>query len=91
MHRDSLGNIQAIRPGEVNWMTAGNGIAHSERAGDAQGQSAFLLVTEGEIPFVIVEFGIPMKKDAFLDVLEVIPGSLNADGICSVFSEVTVA
>lgn len=33
MHRDSLGNIQAIRPGEVNWMTAGNGIAHSERAG----------------------------------------------------------
>tara|TARA_B100001971_G_scaffold37960_1_gene32994 strand:- start:38232 stop:39101 length:870 start_codon:yes stop_codon:yes gene_type:complete len=34
MHRDSLGNIQAIRPGEVNWMTAGSGIVHSERAGD---------------------------------------------------------
>ncbi len=32
MHRDSLGNEQAIRPGEVNWMTAGKGIAHSERA-----------------------------------------------------------
>ena len=31
MHRDSLGSIQAIRPGEVNWMTAGRGIAHSER------------------------------------------------------------
>jgi len=31
LHRDSLGNIQAIRPGEVNWMTAGRGIAHSER------------------------------------------------------------
>ncbi|MCB0347379.1 MAG: pirin family protein, partial [Bdellovibrionales bacterium] len=32
MHRDSLGNEQAIRPGEVNWMTAGSGIAHSERS-----------------------------------------------------------
>src|SRR5688572_18926264 len=31
MHRDSLGTVAAIRPGEVNWMTAGKGIAHSER------------------------------------------------------------
>jgi redox-sensitive bicupin YhaK (pirin superfamily) len=31
MHRDSLGSQQAIRPGEVNWMTAGRGITHSER------------------------------------------------------------
>ena len=31
MHRDSLGVEQIIRPGEVNWMTAGSGIAHSER------------------------------------------------------------
>lgn len=30
-HRDSLGSAQAIRPGEVNWMTAGSGIVHSER------------------------------------------------------------
>jgi redox-sensitive bicupin YhaK (pirin superfamily) len=30
-HRDSLGYAQAIRPGDVNWMTAGSGIAHSER------------------------------------------------------------
>ena len=30
-HRDSLGVEQIIRPGEVNWMTAGSGIAHSER------------------------------------------------------------
>ena len=30
-HRDSLGVEQVIRPGEVNWMTAGRGIAHSER------------------------------------------------------------
>ncbi|HEX6626296.1 MAG TPA: pirin family protein, partial [Pyrinomonadaceae bacterium] len=31
LHRDSLGTVQPIRPGEVNWMTAGSGIAHSER------------------------------------------------------------
>ena len=31
MHRDSLGTAMPIRPGEVNWMTAGRGIVHSER------------------------------------------------------------
>jgi redox-sensitive bicupin YhaK (pirin superfamily) len=31
VHRDSLGYTQPIRPGEINWMTAGRGIAHSER------------------------------------------------------------
>ncbi len=31
LHRDSLGVVQPIRPGELNWMTAGRGIAHSER------------------------------------------------------------
>ena len=31
MHRDSLGSIAPIRPGAVNWMSAGRGIAHSER------------------------------------------------------------
>lgn len=31
MHRDSLGYEEAIRPHEVNWMTAGSGITHSER------------------------------------------------------------
>jgi redox-sensitive bicupin YhaK (pirin superfamily) len=30
-HRDTLGFVQTIRPGDVNWMTAGRGIAHSER------------------------------------------------------------
>lgn len=32
LHRDSLGYVQTIRPGEVNWMTAGRGIVHSERS-----------------------------------------------------------
>ena len=31
MHRDSLGTAQPIRPGAINWMTAGRGIVHSER------------------------------------------------------------
>ena len=31
LHRDSLGTVKMITPGEVNWMTAGSGIAHSER------------------------------------------------------------
>src|SRR4030081_3139737 len=31
VHRDSLGSDVPIRPGEVNWMTAGRGIVHSER------------------------------------------------------------
>jgi hypothetical protein len=34
MHRDSLGYVQAIEPGAVNWMTAGRGIVHSERTPD---------------------------------------------------------
>lgn len=33
VHRDSLGCTQPVRPGEVNWMTAGSGIVHSERTG----------------------------------------------------------
>jgi len=32
LHRDSLGSVQLIRPGDMNWMTAGRGIVHSERS-----------------------------------------------------------
>jgi redox-sensitive bicupin YhaK (pirin superfamily) len=32
LHRDSLGYVQSIEPGDVNWMTAGRGIVHSERS-----------------------------------------------------------
>ncbi|KQT14585.1 pirin [Methylobacterium sp. Leaf399] len=39
MHRDSLGTELPIRPGELNWMTAGRGITHSERTGSDLRQS----------------------------------------------------
>ena len=42
MHRDSVGAVQNIMPGDVNWMTAGRGIVHSERTGPearARGES----------------------------------------------------
>jgi len=34
MHRDSVGSVQRISPGDVNWMIAGRGIVHSERTPD---------------------------------------------------------
>lgn len=36
LHRDSLGSVQKITPGDVNWMTAGRGIVHSERTPDEE-------------------------------------------------------
>src|SRR5690625_1276520 len=41
-HRDSLGFTQEIRPGEVNWMTAGSGITHSERLEYARAHGAHM-------------------------------------------------
>jgi len=34
VHRDSLGSLQRITPGDVNWMTAGHGVVHTERTPD---------------------------------------------------------
>ena len=42
VHRDSLGFHQVIRPGEVNWMTAGRGISHSERFETMREHGGFL-------------------------------------------------
>lgn len=43
LHRDTLGSEQLITPGDVNWMSAGQGIAHSERTPEAQvGKSSTL-------------------------------------------------
>jgi redox-sensitive bicupin YhaK (pirin superfamily) len=42
VHRDSLATEQAIRPGEVNWMTAGRGITHSERFERARAEGGLM-------------------------------------------------
>jgi redox-sensitive bicupin YhaK (pirin superfamily) len=54
-HRDSVGSVQAIQPGEVNWMTAGRGITHSERferarreGGRMDGIQAWVALPAGE-------------------------------------------
>lgn len=52
VHRDSIGSEQTIRPGEVNWMTAGRGIVHSERSPlpDRPGDTVELLQTWVALP-----------------------------------------
>lgn len=53
LHRDSVGSVQSIRPGEVNWMTAGSGIVHSERTSPenrAKGDKLFGLQTWVALP-----------------------------------------
>jgi redox-sensitive bicupin YhaK (pirin superfamily) len=57
LHRDSLGTVQPIRPGEVNWMTAGRGIAHSERT------PAELRVADSEIFGIQTWVGLPRDKE----------------------------
>lgn len=42
MHRDSVGSSQRIEPGAINWMTAGRGIVHSERAPDDLRSTAYV-------------------------------------------------
>jgi redox-sensitive bicupin YhaK (pirin superfamily) len=53
LHRDSLGYVQPIRPGEINWMTAGKGIVHSEKVSPellASGQKLHGLQTWVALP-----------------------------------------
>lgn len=52
VHRDSTGADQVIRPGEVNWMTAGSGVVHSERSPlpDRPGDEVELLQTWVALP-----------------------------------------
>jgi redox-sensitive bicupin YhaK (pirin superfamily) len=43
MHRDSLGSVQLIEPGAINWMTSGRGIVHSERKPDHLRDSSYAM------------------------------------------------
>src|SRR3954463_16667328 len=56
-HRDSLGVEQVIRPGEVNWMTAGRGIAHSERFEDSTSLAG------GELEMIQTWVALPEKDE----------------------------
>jgi redox-sensitive bicupin YhaK (pirin superfamily) len=56
-HRDSLGVEQIIRPGEVNWMTAGRGIAHSERFEDPSSLAG------GELEMIQTWVALPEKDE----------------------------
>ena len=57
MHRDSLGTAAPIKPGEVNWMTAGKGIVHSERTGPE------LRTTGSPIHGLQMWVGLPAAKE----------------------------
>lgn len=56
-HRDSLGVEQIIRPGEVNWMTAGSGISHSERFEDPTA------LVGGELEMIQTWVALPEKDE----------------------------
>lgn len=56
-HRDSLGVEKIIRPGEVNWMTAGKGIAHSERFEDPAALAG------GELEMIQTWVALPEKDE----------------------------
>jgi redox-sensitive bicupin YhaK (pirin superfamily) len=56
-HRDSLGVEQVIKPGEVNWMTAGRGIAHSERFEDP------LVLAGGTLEMIQTWVALPEKDE----------------------------
>jgi redox-sensitive bicupin YhaK (pirin superfamily) len=56
-HRDSLGIEQVIKPGEVNWMTAGKGITHSERFEDPA------MLAGGELEMIQTWVALPEKDE----------------------------
>ena len=62
-HRDSLGVEQIIRPGEVNWMTAGSGIAHSERFEDPAALAG------GELEMIQTWVALPEKDEEAIHLL----------------------
>src|ERR671936_2997902 len=57
LHRDSLGSVQPIRAGDVNWMTAGSGIVHSERTPPA------LRASGSRLAGIQLWVGLPAKEE----------------------------
>ena len=79
VHRDSLGSVKAIRAGDVNWMTAGSGIVHSERSPaniQAQGGSMF-----GQQIWVALPKAMEEMQPGFSNHVKVALPGLEADGV----------
>jgi redox-sensitive bicupin YhaK (pirin superfamily) len=87
VHRDSVGCHQVIRPGEVNWMTAGRGISHSERfdtirerGGTLDGIQAWIAlpVADEEVEPDFVHFDAPALAEREVDGahIKIIAGTL---------------
>jgi redox-sensitive bicupin YhaK (pirin superfamily) len=77
LHRDSLGSVQPIRPGAVNWMTAGRGIVHSEKVTEevrASGQRLHGLQTWVALPDEAEEIEPCFEHYAAADIPEVTVG-----------------
>jgi redox-sensitive bicupin YhaK (pirin superfamily) len=85
-HRDSLGTLATIRPGQVNLMTAGSGIVHSERSPTAEraggprlyGMQTWLALPDGREdidPAFEAQTALPMVEDGGAKAI-VIMGSL---------------
>jgi redox-sensitive bicupin YhaK (pirin superfamily) len=63
-HRDSLGVEQIILPGEINWMTAGSGIAHSERFEDPA------VIAGGQLEMIQTWVALPEKDEESLPTFD---------------------
>ncbi len=57
VHRDSLGTVQRLLPGELNWMTAGRGVAHSERSPES------MLKTGGQMFGIQIWVAMPKANE----------------------------
>lgn len=78
LHRDSLGYVQPIRPGAVNWMTAGSGIVHSEKVTEeilASGQRLHGLQTWVALPTEVEQSEPSFEHYPAADI-----PAVNADG-----------
>jgi hypothetical protein len=71
MHRDSLGTAQLIRPGDVNWMVAGRGIAHSERTPQEAREAAGGAVIHGIQTWI----ALPLEREETAPSFEHHPAS----------------
>ena len=70
IHRDSIGSIQSIHPLEINWMTAGRGISHSERSSKELTKKGF------QIHGLQFWVGLPIQKEEMQPEFQHIPENL---------------